>query len=1012
MKKILLTSLLALGSGLAAQIGGSKTIGTDYPTLSAAFADLNTNGVASGGLTINIPAGYTETSPAGGYLLGSTVLNASLSSTSQLIIQKSGDGSNPTFTGNTGTSTTVDAIFKFSGVDYVTLDGIDLKENTANTTALTLNERGFAFYNLTSTDGCNNNTIKNSTVTFLKTVNNTAVGIMFVHTNTAGVTTNPTSTDGTHSNNKIYGNTIVKSIGHAINFTGYAAPSPYTLYDQGNDVGGSSSASGNTLTDIGGVAGGAYVTTNYGFYNMYQNNENISNNTINFAPDGMGTIGIQVFGTNSTFTTNNNIINATGQTNSSTGTQHVGIYANSTGLNLTANNNLVNVLATTYNSRSPIYGIWSANSGGNFSANGNTITANGNDMAYGIYSNASGTTVNIINNTIRNITSSGSSATTSGIYLNSTGITTNISGNKISNIFNNGNLGLAYGLYVGGSVASTTNIFNNLIGDIKLPLGTTGSNLSGIHLVATATGTNTSKINVYYNTINLDATSTGANFNSNGIYHAQNSTSTRGTLDLRNNLIINTSTPTGTGTAAAFRRSNATDLNNYATSSDNNDFVVGPAGFVYFDGTTKYNLADFKSLVSTRESNSLSVTPQFLSSVGTETDFLKLNGYASANAQLDNKGANIADYTTDFAGVTRNSATPDIGAYEFTYSTPTVAPNCTTVTAPTNASTGITPNPVTISWTKTENASGYKLFLGTTSEGAEIVNGTIVTGLSYTSNLEKNKTHFVKVVPTNDMGDASGCSEISFSTGNNIYCTPTFPTVEPITNVTFAGINNSSSAIVNGTSGYQDFTNIIGEVTAGNTSAMTVAGNTNGNLSSYYIVFIDWNQNGILNDAGEAYFRDGSMVLVNSNGTDGQTVSGSISVPENAKSGLTRMRVKKELAFSAPSTTSNFNNPCDRAQINGQAEDYTLNVLPKETLAVDGVNQTKIMVYPNPFTDMLNISDIKGIKSISIADMTGRQVKKLTPSSTIDLRNFNIGTYIVNIQMMDGNMKSFKVIKK
>ncbi len=87
MKKVLLASVLGLCTLLDAQVTGSKTIGTDYPTLAAAFAELNATGVGVGGATINIPAGYTETAPIGGFVLGNTMLNASLSATNPLVIK-------------------------------------------------------------------------------------------------------------------------------------------------------------------------------------------------------------------------------------------------------------------------------------------------------------------------------------------------------------------------------------------------------------------------------------------------------------------------------------------------------------------------------------------------------------------------------------------------------------------------------------------------------------------------------------------------------------------------------------------------------------------------------------------------------------------------------------------------------------------------------------------------------------------------------------------------------------
>jgi hypothetical protein len=311
MKKILLSFFMMVGFAVSAQVAGAKTIGVDYPTLADAFIDLNTNGVGVGGATINVPAGYVETAPSGGYMLGSTTLNATLSSGNTLVLQKSGSGVNPLFTAPvgttiiaTGTNLIGDAIFNFSGVDYMTIDGLDLQESTANTTNITLMEKGFAFYNLTATDGANYNTVQNCSITFLKAVNNNATGIFFGHYLFSAPATAlvPTTLDGTNSNNKIYSNTITKSLANAINFTGYSASSPYNLYDQNNDIGGSSAATRNIITDFGGLAGGSFFVTSYAIYCVNQNNANVSNNNIQFASDGLGTVGVYTFGTNSTFT--------------------------------------------------------------------------------------------------------------------------------------------------------------------------------------------------------------------------------------------------------------------------------------------------------------------------------------------------------------------------------------------------------------------------------------------------------------------------------------------------------------------------------------------------------------------------------------------------------------------------------------------------------------------------------------------------------------------------------------
>lgn len=77
---------------------------------------------------------------------------------------------------------------------------------------------------------------------------------------------------------------------------------------------------------------------------------------------------------------------------------------------------------------------------------------------------------------------------------------------------------------------------------------------------------------------------------------------------------------------------------------------------------------------------------------------------------------------------------------------------------------------------------------------------------------------------------------------------------------------------------YENFTNThhTTEVSLGETYEITLEGDTSGNWENYFTVFIDWNQNGILDDAGEVYEIG---FIANSTGTDGQNVTGNIEVP-------------------------------------------------------------------------------------------------------------------------------------
>jgi hypothetical protein len=150
------------------------------------------------------------------------------------------------------------------------------------------------------------------------------------------------------------------------------------------------------------------------------------------------------------------------------------------------------------------------------------------------------------------------------------------------------------------------------------------------------------------------------------------------------------------------------------------------------------------------------------------------------------------------------------------------------------------------------------------------------------------------------------CGPLEFNSG-----------VEPISNVEFAGIANASDPAVNGSPAHEDFTSVSGDVLAGESYDIFLEGNTVGNFTNRFAVFVDWNQNDVLDDAGEVY--EITTTLVNSNGNDGQQVVQTLDVPINALEGETRMRVKKIFG------TDDYLNPCLGTSF-GQAEDYTLNV--------------------------------------------------------------------------------------
>ncbi len=157
------------------------------------------------------------------------------------------------------------------------------------------------------------------------------------------------------------------------------------------------------------------------------------------------------------------------------------------------------------------------------------------------------------------------------------------------------------------------------------------------------------------------------------------------------------------------------------------------------------------------------------------------------------------------------------------------------------------------------------------------------------------------------------------------YCGPLDFTeeVEPISLVNFAGINNSTSAVIDGSPAHEFFLNQQGTVIKGLSYDITLKGNTNDfvefglEFESNFMVFVDWNRDGDFADPGET-FSVGS--ITGSTGTDNKKLVYSIQVPSTATPGITRLRVKKLFGVTDQA------DPCLGASY-GQAEDYSLNIL-------------------------------------------------------------------------------------
>ena len=96
---------------------------------------------------------------------------------------------------------------------------------------------------------------------------------------------------------------------------------------------------------------------------------------------------------------------------------------------------------------------------------------------------------------------------------------------------------------------------------------------------------------------------------------------------------------------------------------------------------------------------------------------------------------------------------------------PTV-PDCTTLTNPLDEAVDVLVD-ADLSWNPVNNADSYIILVGTTIGGTDIVdneNVGNVTTFDLPNDLPENTLIYVTIIPTNDVGDAIGCSEESFTT--------------------------------------------------------------------------------------------------------------------------------------------------------------------------------------------------------------------------------------------------------
>ena len=102
--------------------------------------------------------------------------------------------------------------------------------------------------------------------------------------------------------------------------------------------------------------------------------------------------------------------------------------------------------------------------------------------------------------------------------------------------------------------------------------------------------------------------------------------------------------------------------------------------------------------------------------------------------------------------------------------------------------------------------------------------------------------------------------------------------------------------------------------------------------------------------------------------------------------------------------------------INNPSINQSLHVVEGSSpLAQDDFSTNKIVLYPNPASEQLTISniDLSTIKDISIVSMHGKVIKKVKlTNETISITNLSEGIYILAIETTDGKKYTERFVKK
>ncbi len=301
-----------------------------------------------------------------------------------------------------------------------------------------------------------------------------------------------------------------------------------------------------------------------------------------------------------------------------------------------------------------------------------------------------------------------------------------------------------------------------------------------------------------------------------------------------------------------------------------------------------------------------------------------------------------------------------------------------------------------VRWTKVLAASSYTLRFR--------VKGTQNWQTSTTTNLSFNLNNLIACTEyelqlaslcngtLSDFGNITtfrtpncgACRDLQYCIPNNLDAAQ-----EWIASVKFGGLLNTTGS----NEGYGDYTGMTPtKLTIGSTYELDLKPGYIGiPYSEYFIVWIDYNQDGIFVDS-EAIFQQGNST---------SNFKANITISATAKLGITRLRVAMQ--FLTPGGPCSFTSTQGGAEV----EDYCVEIL--KTTGVNDLsdNVIQMQVSPNPFKEQLlvelNLTEVQQESSLEIVNALGQVMQQKSLGSilqglqtiTFDTKNMPSGLYFI-----------------